>query len=447
MKLVYSSLFTFLILFGLFINLNAQCFSNSSGGSFTDFTVPINTNTVTISATGADGGDEVATGGAGGSVLATFSVNVGDVLRVIVGAAGADHASTAGGGGGTAVINCGNPADCPNGTLLVVAGGGGGAAGGSTGGGGVINPGTGQGGAGLVGAGGGGIISDGADGFMNTGGQGGLETAVSNGGAGDAQGGAGYGGGGAGTGHPAAKGGGGGGGYSGGGGGLAQGGTGGSNFISEENFGTSSNTAGIAGGSNGDNSPGSVIITCSFLLPVELLDFRAAKYEETIQLKWRTGSEINNFGFAIERSTDAINWQPIGFVDGQGNSLETRNYYYSDEHPFSGVNYYRLKQMDYDGEHEYSKILSVALNSSTDQLRLFPNPTTDLVNLEFESDFVGPAVWEMLDFTGRRVAFKSVLLDGTNSKSTIGLSEIPPGIYLLQLTFGQKQIQQRLVVK
>ena len=444
MKQVFTTLFA-LLLFGSNITINAQCFTGGTGGSMSDFTIPINTNTVTISATGAGGGDEVATGGSGGDVTATFSVNVGDVLRVIVGAAGVDNANTAGGGGGTAVINCGNPADCPNGTLLVVAGGGGGAGNGFTGGGAVINPGSGAGGGGSMGAGGGGVNGDGINGIGSTGGQEGLETAVSSAGTGDANGGAGFGAGGGGLGSPTFKGGGGGGGYTGGTGGLSQGGAGGSNFIDASNFGSSSNFAGIAGGSGGDNSPGFVTIACA-LLPIELLDFNADKNGEMIELHWRTGAEINNRGFDIERSSDAAYWQTIGFVPGQGTSPEMETYRYADEQPMHGLNY-RLKQMDFDGQYEYSKILSVVLDDSESHFRLFPNPATNSTTLEVTSGYTGQAEWELFDFIGQRIMTRSILLDGSEFYHHIDLSQMSSGIYFLRMQLDNEQWQRRLVIE
>src|SRR5215831_18345043 len=125
------------ILFSLAIDAQTQAFTYT--GDVQEFVVPCGINVITISATGADGSDDRGTnvylgphrGGSGGIVKASFPVMPGDHLLVIVGGTGAENPQgyrySGGGGGGTAVINCGNPANCATGKLLVVAGGGGGA--------------------------------------------------------------------------------------------------------------------------------------------------------------------------------------------------------------------------------------------------------------------------------------------------------------------------------
>lgn len=120
------------------------------------------------------------------------------------------------------------------------------------------------------------------------------------------------------------------------------------------------------------------------LLPVELIHFTAKAIEEKkiSELKWQTASEFNNHYFEIQRSTDAINWNIIGYVAGAGNSNQLRSYEYKDNAPESGVNYYRLKQVDYDGRFEFSSIAAVKFtvtvaqqNESKKEFQLYPNPS------------------------------------------------------------------------
>ena len=100
-------------------------------------------------------------------------------------------------------------------------------------------------------------------------------------------------------------------------------------------------------------------------LPVELSSFSAKTTENTVELKWNTSTEKNNYGFEIERSvvskqlsasSTAANWKKIGFVKGSGNSNSVKNYFFSDNSVSSGKYSYRLKQIDNDGTYEYSKL-------------------------------------------------------------------------------------------
>ena len=114
-------------------------------------------------------------------------------------------------------------------------------------------------------------------------------------------------------------------------------------------------------------------------LPVELIDFEAKQDDAGVKLNWSTASETNNDYFIIERSYDASNFKKIGKIDGNGNSLFTNHYSFFDDQPFDGVNYYRLKQVDYDNNFEYSKIIPVLFNSSISKygendFTVYPNP-------------------------------------------------------------------------
>jgi hypothetical protein len=95
------------------------------------------------------------------------------------------------------------------------------------------------------------------------------------------------------------------------------------------------------------------------VLPIELGFFGGYVSEGVTVINWTTFSEINNNYFTLERSGDGYKWEVIGTVEGAGNSSSIIDYTFYDRHPLKGVNYYKLKQTDYDGEYEYSDIISV----------------------------------------------------------------------------------------
>ena len=94
-------------------------------------------------------------------------------------------------------------------------------------------------------------------------------------------------------------------------------------------------------------------------LPIELLYFRGSEQRFENVLDWSTATEYNNELFTIEKSTDGIVWEAVAIVPGAGNSSNQRSYTASDYRVEKAINYYRLKQTDYDGRFEYSDIISI----------------------------------------------------------------------------------------
>jgi hypothetical protein len=94
-------------------------------------------------------------------------------------------------------------------------------------------------------------------------------------------------------------------------------------------------------------------------LPITLVSFDAEPNQDNIATHWKTSAEINNDYFTVERSQDGVNFTPIGRVEGAGNSSIELNYMYLDKTYEFGINYYRLKQTDFDGKNSYSEIVTV----------------------------------------------------------------------------------------
>ncbi|MEM6698593.1 MAG: hypothetical protein AAF599_09365, partial [Bacteroidota bacterium] len=114
-------------------------------------------------------------------------------------------------------------------------------------------------------------------------------------------------------------------------------------------------------------------------LPVEILSFEAKVQKNQTRISWKTASEHNNKGFELQRSQNAKSWKPLSFIKGENNSLTPKLYEWMDTIPFSGINYYRLKQIDYDGDYEFSQVISVTLDVSSSNWMVYPNPTDGLL--------------------------------------------------------------------
>ncbi|MCF0058298.1 T9SS type A sorting domain-containing protein [Dyadobacter sp. CY356] len=109
-------------------------------------------------------------------------------------------------------------------------------------------------------------------------------------------------------------------------------------------------------------------------LPVTMVAFEGKNKSTITFLTWQTTSETTNKGFEIQRSKDAIIFENIGFIDGSGDSKVTNDYSFLDKNPLP-LTYYRLKQIDYDGKFEYSRIIFV--KKDNDRLSVYPNPVKE----------------------------------------------------------------------
>ncbi|MCB9256249.1 MAG: BspA family leucine-rich repeat surface protein [Chitinophagales bacterium] len=164
------------------------------------------------------------------------------------------------------------------------------------------------------------------------------------------------------------------------------------------------------------------------LLPVELLYFAATWNKNSyVELNWRTATEINNAGFEVQHSLDALNWQKIAWLDGHGNSNEIHKYYAPHYTPSPGNNYYRLKQLDYDGSYAYSNIESIYLKKERElSIQVYPNPTKQFLFIE---TLAFPVKIEIRDILGN--VLETMVLEKRESK--IDLQNLSSGIYYIQL--------------
>ncbi len=209
----------------------------------------------------------------------------------------------------------------------------------------------------------------------------------------------------------------------------------------------------------GGSGRGDALLTISSqALPVELTSFTAEIAEKCVELNWRTATEVNNYGFEVERrgvsdrlleGDGHLAWTKIGFVEGNGTTNAPKSYSFTDKSA-NGINLYRLKQIDRDGKFEYSQTVEVTALSTPKEFALeqnYPNPFNPTTAIGYQLAANGFTTLKIYDAIGREVAtvvsemkekgYYSVRFDGTKLSS---------GIYFAKLTSDRKMQMKKLLL-
>jgi PKD repeat protein len=179
-------------------------------------------------------------------------------------------------------------------------------------------------------------------------------------------------------------------------------------------------------------------------LPVELLYFDGTKQGDGVLLEWVTETEINNDYFVLERSKDGREFSPITEIAGAGDS-QTRTYYnHLDENPYQGANYYRLRQVDFDGSVAYSEVVLVYFGDNS-ELFVNPNPSTGEILLSYQSPRSEIVTYRVHDVKGRLL--KMAELESQEGMNDFPLSlDLPIGVYVISVQTSTQVLASRMVI-
>jgi len=167
-------------------------------------------------------------------------------------------------------------------------------------------------------------------------------------------------------------------------------------------------------------------------LPISLLSFNAVCENSVVDITWTTATEVNNDYFTIQRSADASTWEFVKNVPGNGNSNTVLYYATTDDNPYSGTSYYRLKQTDFDGSSEtFSPVAVICRESNEGQgISYYPNPFTAEVVVNLQHLDFDRAVLRIYDLLGKIVYERDLRSsDLVDQKLTLDLNFLPAGIY------------------
>jgi len=201
----------------------------------------------------------------------------------------------------------------------------------------------------------------------------------------------------------------------------------------------------------GETPAGKKIFWDTFLaIPVELISFTAVSHPNKTILNWSTATETNNQGFEIEKKLNN-SWVKIGFVKGIGSSAQQNSYTFIDTEPASGTVFYRLKQIDFDGQSEYSNEIEVT-GDLPDKFNLsqnFPNPFNPSTVINYQLPVDSKVTLKLFDILGKEVA---TLIDEQKEAGSHNYMlssadfQLTSGIYFYQLKAGDFTATKKLIL-
>ena len=190
-------------------------------------------------------------------------------------------------------------------------------------------------------------------------------------------------------------------------------------------------------------------------LPVELSSFTASTIGSTVKLIWRTETEVNNYGFEVERKVLGLqlpvsSWEKIGLVNGNGNSNSPKNYSFTDSNPIGGSKFqYRLKQIDNDGQYEYSKAIEVNLEAPKkfELSQNYPNPFNPVTTIRYNIPEAANVKLTLFNILGQEIRtlvneFKESGVQTVNFDA----SELNSGMYIYKLESGTAVQTRKMIL-
>jgi len=160
-------------------------------------------------------------------------------------------------------------------------------------------------------------------------------------------------------------------------------------------------------------------------LPVELISFTAGQEQNGVKLKWSTASEKNNSHFEIQKSNDGKEFETVGIVQGNGNSSSIIEYEFMDYSNHGHVSYYRLKQLDFDGQFEFSDVVKVQFSTRLFNINIHPNPASNVIYINFD-EVVGATTIQFVNAKGQIVKKETVK---EANQLELNIADLPLGYY------------------
>jgi hypothetical protein len=192
---------------------------------------------------------------------------------------------------------------------------------------------------------------------------------------------------------------------------------------------------------------GGDLTSCNY--PISVLPVSWQSVTATLQpnnnvlIAWSVDQQINSMEYTVEHSADGTTWSDAGTVESTGNSTSLQSYTFTDINPFSGKNYYRIRQTDLDGKTSFSVIKTVTAESHG-QIAVWPNPAKDIINIQKQAS-AGAYNFnaEIFNQSGQKVSGNSIH-NGTN---TLNIGSLPAGYYIVHIDLSNGESYNQKLVK
>lgn len=165
------------------------------------------------------------------------------------------------------------------------------------------------------------------------------------------------------------------------------------------------------------------------ILPVVFNSFYVSRNNNNIVLNWSTARETNNNNFEVQRSFDGSNWTVLAIVLGAGNSNSVQQYSFTDKNMIAAVAYYRIRQVDMNGQYEYTAIKSIRADETAPATRIYTSNNT--VNIEFNKEVKNPIAVRIINMNGQVIAQRAAQQAGY--RITMTVNNNIKGAYVVQL--------------
>jgi choice-of-anchor B domain-containing protein len=197
-----------------------------------------------------------------------------------------------------------------------------------------------------------------------------------------------------------------------------------------------------------DTQNGLFILSLNTPVPITLQHFQATALQDQVRLNWTTASELNNIAFVVERSVDGQSFEPIQELPGAGTSSSDIDYVTYDNAPLKGVSYYRLKQLDADGNSTRSSIVSVNLSDGPLTMSASPCPAQagETVKIKFAVQEATSIRFGVHDMVGRELFVESLDLIPGQAELTLPSAQWAAGSYMLRLDASNFHLEQKLLL-
>ena len=176
-------------------------------------------------------------------------------------------------------------------------------------------------------------------------------------------------------------------------------------------------------------------------IPVHFVEVSATNVGSNSNLiEWTTATEINNAGFEVQKQNGNAGFETLGFISSEGNSINLKHYNFMDDRAHSGMNVYRIKQLDFDEKYAYSEVVRVNL-SSDDDLVIYPNPTKG--KFEISNLNEGSSIIKLMNSNGLEIYSQKT----SDTSFTLDISKLNKGIYWVNVIGESISHTQMIVVK